>query len=161
VVIDTPGQIEAFSQSASGQIFTDSLACTFPTCNLYLVDTVRCESPITFCSNMLYALSILYKSKVPLLATFNKIDILNHEFAVEWMRDFDKLDQALSQQTTYMASFSRSMALTLDEFYRSIDSVGVSASMGKGFDKLCGTFESQRDHYFETFYPEIEKKLAL
>lgn len=78
VVIDTPGQIEAFSQSASGQIITDSLACTFPTMNLYITDIVRCENPNTFMSNMLYSLSILYKSRIPMLIIFNKIDVLDH-----------------------------------------------------------------------------------
>ena len=58
-----------------------------------------------------------------------------------------------------MASFSRSMALTLDEFYKTIDACGVSASTGKGFDELIATFENQRKQYFELFYPEIEKKL--
>ena len=92
VILDTPGQIEAFSQSASGQIITDTLACTFPTINLYIADTVRCENPNTFTSNMLYSLSILYKSKLPLLLCFNKNDVLDHNFAIEWMRDFDLLD---------------------------------------------------------------------
>ena len=56
VVIDTPGQIEVFSTSASGQIITESLACTFPTVIVYVIDTVRCENPNTFMSNMLYSL---------------------------------------------------------------------------------------------------------
>jgi len=29
-------------------------------------------------SNMLYGLSIMYKSKLPLIITFNKTDIKNH-----------------------------------------------------------------------------------
>jgi hypothetical protein len=41
---------------------------------------------------MLYSLSILYKSKLPLLVCFNKNDVLDHSFALEWMRDFDTLD---------------------------------------------------------------------
>ena len=59
VVIDTPGQIEVFSMSASGQVITESLACTFPTVIIYVIDTVRAENPNTFMSNMLYALSIM------------------------------------------------------------------------------------------------------
>ncbi len=34
VVVDTPGQIEVFTWSASGSIITDSMAVTFPTCVL-------------------------------------------------------------------------------------------------------------------------------
>lgn len=127
MIIDTPGQIEAFSQSASGQIITETLGCTFPTVSLYVADTVRCENPNTFMSNMLYSLSILYKSKLPLLIVFNKIDVLDHSFAEKWMKDFDEFDQALSQVDTYLSSLSRSMSLVLEEFYSNILSVGVSS----------------------------------
>ena len=88
-MIDTPGQIEAFSQSASGQIITDTLSCTFPTLTLYLADTVRCENPNTFMSNMLYSLSIMYKSRIPLLLAFNKTDLMDHKFLISWMEDYE------------------------------------------------------------------------
>jgi GPN-loop GTPase len=116
--VDTPGQIEAFSQSASGQIISQAFACSFPTMNLYVADTVRCENPNTFMSNMMYALSILYKSKVPLLVVFNKTDVLDHSFAARWMTDFQEFDDALAKQENYLASLSRSMSLVLDEFYK-------------------------------------------
>lgn len=48
-------------------------------------------------SNMMYSLSILYKSKIPLLVVFNKTDILDHSFAVEWMTDFNVFDEALAK----------------------------------------------------------------
>lgn len=88
VIVDTPGQIEAFSQSASGQIITQAFACTFPTMSFYVADTVRCQNPNTFMSNMMYALSILYKSKTPLMVLFNKVDVIDCNFASEWMTDF-------------------------------------------------------------------------
>jgi hypothetical protein len=34
-------------------------------------------------SNMLYACSILYKTRLPLVLTFNKVDVAKHEFAIE------------------------------------------------------------------------------
>ena len=68
-------------------------------------------------SNMMYALSILYKSKTPLLIVFNKTDILDHGFAAKWMTDFSAFDDALSKQDNYLASLSRSMSLVLEEFY--------------------------------------------
>ena len=109
VIVDTPGQIEAFSQSASGQIITQAFGSTFPTINLYVTDTVRCENPNTFMSNMMYALSILYKTKTPLLVVFNKIDILDHSFAARWMTDYQAFDDALAKQDNYLASLSRSL----------------------------------------------------
>lgn len=141
VVVDTPGQIEAFSQSASGQIITESFGCTFPTVSLYIADTVRCENPNTFMSNMLYSLSILYKTKLPLIVVFNKIDVLDHSFAEKWMKDFDDLDASLGKCNNYLSSLSRSMSLVLEEFYSNILSTGVSAVTGKGFDdSLLETF---------------------
>jgi GPN-loop GTPase len=55
IAIDTPGQIEVFTWSASGTIITESLASTLPTVIVYVLDTPRCMSPVTFVSNMLYA----------------------------------------------------------------------------------------------------------
>lgn len=82
-MVDTPGQIEIFTWSASGAIITEAFASTFPTIIAYVVDTPRSSNPVTFMSNMLYACSILYKTRLPLVLTFNKVDVANHEFAVE------------------------------------------------------------------------------
>jgi GPN-loop GTPase len=84
-------------------------------------------------SNMLYSLSILYKSKIPLLVVFNKTDIIDHQFVVEWMTDFNAFDEALTKCDNYLASLSRSMSLVLEEFYQQVPSTGVSAVTGKGF----------------------------
>jgi hypothetical protein len=55
---------------------------------VYVVDTARAQSPATFVANMMYACSILYKTRLPLVLCFNKTDIVSHEFAAEWMTDF-------------------------------------------------------------------------
>ncbi|PWA51433.1 P-loop containing nucleoside triphosphate hydrolases superfamily protein [Artemisia annua] len=83
VLVDTPGQIEIFTWSASGAIITEAFASTFPTVIAYVVDTPRAESPNTFMSNMLYACSILYKTRLPLVVVFNKTDVAQHQFALE------------------------------------------------------------------------------
>lgn len=83
VFVDTPGQIEIFTWSASGAIITEAFASTFPTIVTYVVDTPRSTSPITFMSNMLYACSILYKTRLPLVLAFNKTDVADHKFALE------------------------------------------------------------------------------
>ncbi len=70
------------------------LATSFPTTLIYVVDTPRTASPTTFMSNMLYACSILYKTRLPLVLAFNKTDVLGHGFAREWMTDFDKFQEA-------------------------------------------------------------------
>lgn len=81
--MDTPGQIEIFTWSASGAIITEAFASTFPTVIAYVVDTPRSESPTTFMSNMLYACSILYKTRLPMVLVFNKTDVAKHQFALE------------------------------------------------------------------------------
>ncbi|KAI3960503.1 hypothetical protein MKW98_003002 [Papaver atlanticum] len=47
VLVDTPGQTEVFTWSASGPIITETFASTFPTVIAYVVDTPRSSSPIT------------------------------------------------------------------------------------------------------------------
>ena len=37
------------------------------------MDTPRCAAPVPFMSNMLYACSILYKTKLPFVVAFNKV----------------------------------------------------------------------------------------
>lgn len=51
---------------------------------------------------MLYACSILYKSKLPFILAFNKVDVISHNFCIEWMTDYDALYDAISQDTSYM-----------------------------------------------------------
>lgn len=72
-VFDTPGQIEVFTWSASGAIITEALASSFATVVVYIIDTARSTSPVTFMSNMLYACSILYKTKLPFIVVLNKV----------------------------------------------------------------------------------------
>ena len=86
VFADTPGQIEIFTWSASGSIVTEALATEFPTVVLFVVDTPRCAAPQTFMSNMLQACSILYKTRLPLVVAFNKVDAARHEPCVAWMQ---------------------------------------------------------------------------
>jgi GTPase Era involved in 16S rRNA processing len=92
VFLDTPGQIEIFTWSASGSIITETLASSYRTVLLYVIDTPRTASPITFMSNMTYACSIMYRTKLPMILVFNKTDVMSHDFAVEWMQDNDTFD---------------------------------------------------------------------
>jgi GTPase SAR1 family protein len=147
VILDTPGQIEIFTWSASGAIITDAVASSLPTVVAYIIDTPRTTAPATFMSNMLYACrsavnvlftangthhlyhcySILYKTKLPFILVFNKTDVQPHAFALEWMQDFEAFQAALASHSgtrdaegepTYMNSLMNSMSLVLDEFYK-------------------------------------------
>jgi GPN-loop GTPase len=109
---------------------------------------------------MLYSLSILYKSKLPMLLCFNKNDVLDHSFALEWMQDFDRLDEHLSKVDTYLSSLSRSLSLVLEEFYKNVEACGVSAKTGKGFEFMINDKVPKcRAEYFEVYHKEMQERL--
>lgn len=63
---------------------------------------------------------MLYKTRLPLLLVFNKTDVVDHTFAVEWMNDFEAFHTAVDAEKSYMASLTRSMSLVFEEFYRNL-----------------------------------------
>ncbi len=149
IVMDTPGQLEVFSWSASGKIITDSFSLIFPSILIYIIDIPRCSNPNTFSSNMLYALSIMYKMKLPLLLAFNKVDIAKENKVIEWMQDYQSLQEVLSKKDDYMSTFSSSLSLLLNEFYKTIKYVSVSSKTGEGFDELINKCEEIQKKYEE------------
>jgi len=66
---------------------------------------------------LLIIISILYKTKLPFILVFNKIDVISHDFAVKWMTDYEAFEIALREETSYMGSLVKSMSLALEEFY--------------------------------------------
>jgi GTPase SAR1 family protein len=161
-LIDTPGQMEIFTWSASGSIITETLASAFPTVIVYVMDTPRNQSSATFMSNMLYACSILYKSKLPMVVAFNKTDVVPADYAMEWMRDSDAFQEALlaEQSDSYMSSLTHSMALVLDEFYATLKAVGVSAMTGEGCDELFEAIDAAAEEYNTEYKPQLDAKVA-
>lgn len=166
VIVDTPGQIECFVWSASGAIITEALASSFPTVVAYIIDTPRNTSPSTFISNMLYACSILYKTKLPMIIVYNKTDVKNADFAKEWMQDFEafqvamRKDQELNgdQGSGYMGSLVNSLSLMLDEFYSQLDVCSCSAYTGEGFDDFLEAVDRKTEEYAE-YYLEERKRI--
>mmetsp|Transcript_12182 Transcript_12182/g.34273 ORF Transcript_12182/g.34273 Transcript_12182/m.34273 type:complete len:357 (+) Transcript_12182:360-1430(+) len=158
IVADTPGQIEIFTWSASGSIISEAFASTFPTVIAFVVDTPQCTSPQTFMSNMLQACSILYKFQLPLLLVFNKTDVTDHQFAELWMGDFEEYAAALEADSSYASTLSRSMSLVLEEFYKNLRTVGVSAITGAGMDQFFAQVTACAEEYERDYKPELERR---
>ena len=177
IIVDTPGQIEVFVWSASGSILLDSLASTFPTVIAYIIDTPRTSSTSTFMSNMLYACSILYKTKLPMILVFNKTDVQDADFAKEWMTDFEAFQAALKREedlgsfggaegssgglgggSGYMGSLLNSMSLMLEEFYRHLSVVPVSSMTGQGIDEFFLAVDEKAKEFERDYKPELEKR---
>ncbi|CAN8062823.1 unnamed protein product [Agarophyton chilense] len=157
VIIDTPGQIETFTWSASGTIITDALGVTLPTVVLFVIDTTRCENTMTFVSNMLYACSIMYKTRLPMIIVFNKTDAKSCKFAQAWMRDFTQLEKNL-KESNFLGTLARSMAQALEEFYTTLRSVGVSAQTGDGMEELVKCIKDATLEYEEEYRPYVEAR---
>ena len=177
IIVDTPGQIEVFVWSASGSILLDSLASAFPTVIAYIIDTPRSSSTNTFMSNMLYACSILYKTKLPMILVFNKTDVRDADFAKEWMTDFEVFQAAVNQEqengsfggvegasgaigggSGYMGSLLNSMSLMLDEFYRHLHVVGVSSMTGNGVKEFFEAVGEKAKEFERDYRPELERR---
>lgn len=174
ILVDTPGQIEVFVWSASGTILLESLASSFPTVIAYIIDTPRTSSTSTFMSNMLYACSILYKTKLPMILVFNKTDVKDASFAKEWMTDFEAFQAALQDDENsnafggteggegggsgYMGSLLNSMSLMLEEFYAHLSVVGVSSMTGAGVDDFFKAVAEKAEEFKRDYQPELEKK---
>jgi GTPase len=96
---------------------------------------------------MMYALSIMYKIKLPMVVVFNKKDVVKEDFCVLWTKDYDELETALNKNSDYISSYSRSLCLVLEEFYKTIKLCGVSSQSGEGFDDLMTILNAVQKDY--------------
>jgi hypothetical protein len=89
----------------------------------------------------------MYKTKLPFILVFNKTDAQPHDFALEWMQDFEAFQVALASHSgsrdsegepTYMNSLMNSMSLVLDEFYKHLKVIILCRSVESIADCITG-----------------------
>jgi GTPase SAR1 family protein len=133
VIIDTPGQIEAFTWSSPGFVLVNSLKSLkeYKITILYVIDSVQTEKHAVFMSNMMYAASLMCRYQLYTLCVFNKSDLSKNDIVPSWMRDYNLFRESLPAEEMNSPILS-SMALYFEEFYNSIRTVYVSSYTGSG-----------------------------
>ena len=70
---------------------------------------------------------------------------------MQWMEDFEAFQAAISSDNSYTSTLTQSLSLSLDEFYKNLRSVGVSAISGAGMDEFFKTIEASVEEYMENY----------
>eukprot|EP00371_Babesia_bovis_P000859 XP_001609506.1 XPA-binding protein 1 [Babesia bovis T2Bo] len=166
IVIDTPGQIEVFNWSASGTVILESLASSFPTTVNYVIDTCRSQLPVTFMANMVYACSVMYKSRLPFIACFNKIgkamSTCKHDdqmstdmkYALNgWMITMHSTKQLCRMIPIWQGN--QGEICTPDSLQ--IQCNGISAITGEGFEEHIKSLDECREEYKTSYLPWLEE----
>ncbi|ADM11136.1 conserved hypothetical ATP binding protein [Encephalitozoon intestinalis ATCC 50506] len=131
IIIDTPGQIEAFTWSSPGYVLIEALKTVGEVILVYVVDSVSSHKHAVFMSNMMYAASLMCRYEVETLCLFNKKDLSGSELLEEWISDYESFRDSLNDEDMFSPILG-SMALHFEEFYNSIKTVSVSSSTGSG-----------------------------
>ncbi|ESU37783.1 ATP/GTP-binding protein [Giardia duodenalis] len=174
-VVDTPGQIEVFTWSSSGEIVSKFFGSAYPTILLYVVDSERCLNPVTFVASMLYCCSIMERLELPVIIVFNKSDLIAPSLSVEpdtfnrwapwvYMRNNVALSEAFSDfqernvnSIAYSDIFYESLSTILEEFYNVIDYVNVSSYTGLGFEGLLDKIRRVSAQYIEEYPTRLDE----
>jgi GPN-loop GTPase len=135
LIVDTPGQIEAFTWSSPGGVLMQLLRSMGDVVLVYTVDAVTSHRHAVFMSNMIYAASLMCRYECKTLCVFNKKDLSRTEQLSEWITDYEKFRESLDEEDM-VSPILGSMALHFEEFYSYVKTVSVSAHNGEGKEEF-------------------------
>lgn len=133
-IVDTPGQIEAFTWSSPGDMIMGLMENT---CIIYVVDLSLCNNKHVFISNMVFAAALKCKFKRPVLVVFNKADCGDSINVRAWIEDYNVFREDLNQDESELGS----MALYFEEFYKNLKFVVLSSYEGTGKGNFLSAVE--------------------
>ncbi|KAM0688308.1 GPN-loop GTPase 1 [Conglomerata obtusa] len=132
VIIDTPGQIEAFTWSSPGFVLVEALKSLNHSIRiLYVIDADLSSKHEVFMSNMVYAASLSCRYGIDCHCIFNKADLVSDRSVVEWMQDYNVFRDSLDENEMFTPMLG-SLALYLEEFYNYLQYCFVSSLSGFG-----------------------------
>lgn len=70
---------------------------------------------------------------------------------MQWMNDFEVFHAALESDNTYSSTLTRSLSLALEEFYKNLKCVGVSAVSGAGMGEFFKAVGESAEEYLQTY----------
>jgi GPN-loop GTPase len=166
ILLDTPGQIEVFTWSASGEIITQAFSSAFPPpLIVYVMDAQQsAKSLVSLMSGLMNVVGVMVRMGVEVVVALNKCDLLpkdapedkdasDFDFTsskpltpgalMRLCRDADSLQTLLDHRMStgeedlgYMSSLILSMSNVLEELYENVRFVPVSAESGQGIGEL-------------------------
>lgn len=63
------------------------------------------------------------------------------------MTDFEAFQECLEKEQNYISNLTRTMSLTLDEFYSDLKACGISSKTGIGFDRFFALVKEGAEEY--------------